>query len=428
MSSSPAVKARANSGPGGRKSITAAQCPSLTNLPCHEISRVRSAFKCCGHGVFRGLVPSRLCTEVREAARGLPSEGWQQIFNAKNQTQSGRQMAQAPPMGQSVVNEVFAFLQTRALIATKWHRLDLARHAVVLGNMTRLQRQRPHTDFEIIEFADFSPEIKYCQSFSIMVVLQRTTVYFRNVAGLLVPEVMEAGDVLVFRGDAVHCGAEWTESDQLAAMSEVGDNFNFRLFSYVPSWRKVEFLIVWKPTQRFLSSLVSLQPSKKTDTVFTNMDPELDAFDPVTFQAHMKYADKVYQFDQAAYYDGIESFPAKKTNTYAVDYATLFENVSEPHCLHFADDRADWFQSSTAYSQLQQLRRQCPCRTKAVPSQPTKRARRSSFDACRCSLLETLSDFIESFPSSRTQNGTDLIDTATRLQSQLTAFESMDLA
>jgi hypothetical protein len=154
----------------------------------------------CGHGVFRGLVPSRRCTEVRDAIRLLPGDGWQQIFNAKNQNQSGRQMAQAPPVGQGVVNEVFAFLQTRALIATKWHRLDLARHAVVLGNMTRLQRQAPHTDFEITEFADFSPEIRYSQSFSLMVVLQPTKVYFRNVAGVLIPEHMNAGDVLCFAG------------------------------------------------------------------------------------------------------------------------------------------------------------------------------------------------------------------------------------
>ncbi len=43
---------------------------------------------------------------------------------------------------------------------------------------------------------------------------------------------------------------------------------------------------------------------------------------------HLKYADKIYQFDQVAYYNGIETFPAKKTNRYAVDYATLFENTS----------------------------------------------------------------------------------------------------
>ena len=422
----PAVKARANG--GGRKSITAAQCSSLTNLPCHEISKVRSEIKHCGYGVFRRLVPSTLCTEVRNAARDLPDEGWQQIFNAKNQTQSGRQMAQAPPVGQSVVNEVFAFLQTRALIATKWHKLDLARHAVVLGNMTELQRQQPHTDFEIIDFVDVSPEIKNAQSFSIMVILQRTTVYFRNVAGELVPEVMEAGDVLVFRGDAVHCGAEWTASDQLAAMSKFNDNCNFRLFSYVPSWRKVEFLIVWKPTPRFLSSLVSLKPSKKTDKVFTAMDPELSGFQPETFLAHMRYADKVYLFNQAAYYDGIETFPAKKTNRYVVDCATLFENVSTPRCSHFMDDRVDWFQSPTASSQLRQLRRQCPCRTKKVQSQPTKRARCSSFDACKLSLLKnTLSEFIESFPSSRKKQSTDLIDSAARFQTQLNDFEIKDL-
>jgi hypothetical protein len=198
----------------------------------------------CGHGVFRGLVPESLCAKVRNAARSLPSEGWQQIFNAKHQTQSGRQMAQAPPVGQRVMDEVFSFFQTRALIATKWHRLDLARHVVVLANRTRLARQQPHTDFEIINFKDCDPEIRCSQSFSTMVVLQPTTVYFRNVDGVMVPVRI----CLVFRGDAVHCGAEWTVADQRAALVTFGDNCNFRLFSYVPSWRKVEFLVVWKPT------------------------------------------------------------------------------------------------------------------------------------------------------------------------------------
>ncbi len=71
-----------------------------------------------------------------------------------------------------VYNEVFTFLQTRALIATKWHRLDLARHAVVLANVTCFARQLPHTDFKIIDFVDFDPEIRCSQSFSSMVVLQ----------------------------------------------------------------------------------------------------------------------------------------------------------------------------------------------------------------------------------------------------------------
>jgi hypothetical protein len=191
----------------------------------------------------------------------------------------------------------------------------------------------------------------------------------------------------------------------------------------------VEFLIVWKPTPRFLSSLVSLKPSKKTDKVFTAMDPELSGFQPETFLAHMRYADKVYLFNQAAYYDGIETFPAKKTNRYVVDCATLFENVSKSRCSHFTDDRVDWFQSPTASSQLRQLRRQCPCRTKMVQSQPTKRARCSSFDACKLSLLKnTLSDFIESFPSYRMTQSTDLIDTAAKFQTQLKDFEIKDLA
>jgi hypothetical protein len=101
---------------------------------------------------------------------------------------------------------------------------------------------------------------------------------------------MVAGDVLVFRGDAVHCGAELTERDQNDAFSKFGDNFNFRLFSYVPSWWQVEFLVMWKPTNRFLSIFDALTPSKQTDKVFNAMNPELEGFDMEVFWALLKYA------------------------------------------------------------------------------------------------------------------------------------------
>ena len=144
---------------------------------------------------------------------------------------------------------------------------------------------------------------------------------------------------------------------------------------------------------------------------------------PNNISGASKVCGRSLPFNQLAYYNGIESFPAKRTNRYAVDCATLFGNDSES-CPHFTDDRADWFQSKTASSQLKQLRRQCPCRTKAVPSQPTKRAR--CFEACKDRLLYTLSDFIASFPSSRTTNEIELLDTAKTLESQLrSAFKGV---
>ena len=84
-----------------------------------------------------------------------------------------------------------------------------------------------------------------------MVILQRTTVYFRNVAGVMVPEVMEAGDVLVFRGDAVHCGGEWTESDQIAAMSKFGDKKSSAKLM-VSMWTWTSYAEIGKVSRRTL--------------------------------------------------------------------------------------------------------------------------------------------------------------------------------
>jgi hypothetical protein len=164
------------------------------------------------------------------------------------------------------------------------------------------------------------------------------------------------------------------------------------------------------------------------------MDPELGDFDVDTFRAHLKYGNTVYRFDQAAYYDGIETFPAQPSSRYAVDHAGLFDReVSKSRCCHFKDDKANWFASDDADVQLRQLRRQCPCRTNVITRSPdimiaalpTKRPSCHSFDTCRRHLLRTLPQLIETCSSTDKTNYADLIAAAQHFKLQLQTFGGM---
>ncbi len=83
------------------------------------------------------------------------------------------------------------------------------------------------------------------KSFSIMIALQATKLYFVDANGILVAEILTAVDVVVFAGDVDHCGAEWNVASGKDAFQAFGDRFNYRLFSYVPSCYKPEFLVPW---------------------------------------------------------------------------------------------------------------------------------------------------------------------------------------
>ena len=109
-------------------------------------------------------------------------------------------MSKAPYLGQQVMQTVFRFLKERALIATKWHRLELGRHASVLRSEPGALRQTEHTDFDTSKLApaiEAEPVFNMAKSFSVMVVLQPTKLYFIDRNGTPVAENMSGGDVAV---------------------------------------------------------------------------------------------------------------------------------------------------------------------------------------------------------------------------------------
>ncbi len=68
------------------------------------------------------------------------------------------------------------------------------------------------------------------KSFSVMTILQPTKLFFVDENEKLVPESMEAGDVLVFAGDTDHCGAKWSKQGGHDAVASFQDCNNYRLF------------------------------------------------------------------------------------------------------------------------------------------------------------------------------------------------------
>ncbi len=55
-------------------------------------------------------------------------------------------------------------------------------------------------------------------------------IFFVDEKEKLVPECMEAGDVLAFAGDTDHCGAEWSKQGGHDAVASFQDCINYRLF------------------------------------------------------------------------------------------------------------------------------------------------------------------------------------------------------
>ena len=70
------------------------------------------------------------------------------IFNEVDKLTSLRSMCRAGDLGHRVNGAVIEFLRTRALIATKWHNIELARYSVFLRSEPGCVRQSPHTDFD----------------------------------------------------------------------------------------------------------------------------------------------------------------------------------------------------------------------------------------------------------------------------------------
>lgn len=347
----------------------ALQARFLNYFSNSSISFTRTTIDVTGHGVFRGLVKPETVTALNHEARGIPADQFTSIFNNLDHKDASvsrkRGMSKALEAGQCVSQAIFQFLQKRALIATKWHDLVLARYSVYLRSEPGATRQTPHTDFDpsrMSTIVEGQPEYRLAKSFSVMVVLQKTKLYFVNAEGAEVPESLEAGDVVVWFGDVDHCGAEWTTPEAEDAHQTFGDSHNYRLFSYVPSFYKPEWLVPWVVCSRNRALLQAVSDKFAIDNnLFDATDPDKGKFCPDIFKKYLRYGAKMYFFSDAAYSLGIDSFrmlpPGQRRLPGQVQV-----NVSGAPCPHFLNVSAEFYETlawakSEVECQLQQLKR-----------------------------------------------------------------------
>ncbi len=110
--------------------------------------------------------------------------------------------------------------------------------------------------------------------------------------------------------------------------------------------------------------------------LFDQIDPDHDLFSAPTFQKYLRFSEKIYHYNDNAYYYGLDSFPMREQQYRRLPVAA----PNRPgHCAH-VDDKSEWFAVEKAdqdavQKQLDQLRKQCQLCTK----QPRKQ-RRHDFD------------------------------------------------
>ena len=411
----------ARSGPAKSGRISAAhsafQDKYLRYFESAAISSTRTEIMFSGHGVFRGLVKPETVANLRCEAIGIPATQFRAIFNNIEEDivpgcQRKRSMSKAPAVGHAVNKAIFEFLSRRALIATKWHDLELARYSVYLRSESGAMRQTPHTDFDpskMSKTVEDQPEYGLAKSFSVMTVLQPTKLYFVDAEGVQVPEILEAGDVVVWFGDVDHCGAEWTEAEAANSFATFGDSHNYRLFSYVPSCYKPEFLIPWIVCQRNRKLLTLVDDGFATSQdLFEQTDPDKDAFRINIFRQYLRYGANIYLFNDVAYSLGIDSFSMRPAHQRRLP-RKVESNVSGKPCPHFPNVRAEFYETK-AYSasavtcQFRQLKRNCPYCYR--PTQKRPRASSSS------SLSLDLTSIEDCIPGWALLGETDLEDAA----------------
>jgi hypothetical protein len=321
----------------------------------------------------------------------MPKPGFESIFNEVDKLTSLRSMCRAGELGHRVNGAVIEFLRTRALIATKWHNMELARYSVFLRSEPGCVRQSPHTDFDPSKMSQVwlrQHEYEIAKSFSFMTVLQATKLYFVDACGNLVAEDMTAGDVVVWPGDTDHCGAEWTETEGDDAFAAFQDRFNYRLFSYVPSFYKPEFLVPWivndKNERLLRSKRINDDEARKRD-LFDKTDPDKAKFCIDTFKKHLRYGAHIFEFDHRAYVLGLDSFPMRQLDE-RKSLTQVARNDSGAPCPHLLNARAEYFYfeddsvlPERIQSQLQQLRKNCPYCSKSESYRKRPRAL-SDFD------------------------------------------------
>lgn len=340
------------------------------------ISATRTEMEFTGHGVFRGLVKQETVANLRQEAGSIIPTKFTNIFNNLDESISRKRgMSKALGVGQSVNRAIFEFLSRRALIATKWHDLELARYSVYLRSEAGATRQTPHTDFDpskMSTIVEGQPEYGLAKS---LTVLQPTKLYFVNAEGVQVPEVLTAGDVVVWFGDVDHCGAEWTDIEAAEASQTFGDSLNFRLFSYVPSSYKPEFLVPWLVRSENRKFLTQVDDQFAIDhNLFDKTDPDKADYCPATFQNYLRYGANMYVFNEAAYSLGIDSFRMRPLDKRRLP-RQVEANASGAPCPHFPNVRAEFYETDAwpkteVNKQLQQLKRTCPFCSKCLKKRP----------------------------------------------------------
>ncbi len=360
----------------------------LNYIDARAISDTRAKFVYSGHCVFKGLVKSDIALAIRKEASMTEPSCFESIFNDPDKSTSMRRMCKAGILGHNVNRAIMEFLRTRALIATKWHNIELGRYSVYLRSAPGLKAQTPHTDFDPAEMCKVwsgQPEFEMAKSFSIMVALQATRLYFVDANGILVPENLTAGDVVVFAGDVDHCGAEWNFASGKDAYQAFGDRFNYRLFSYVPSCYKPEFLVPWIVNSKNSALLTAISDeAAQADDLFERTDPDKAKFSPDLFKKYLRYGGTMYYFSEQAYVLGIDTFPTRDPAQRRLPKQVI-RNESGAPCPHLSNVSTKFFATDglvvgtqpacpekVIQSQLQQLRRNCSFCTK-----PQKRARSS---------------------------------------------------
>jgi hypothetical protein len=362
---------------------SALQMRYLNYLNNAMITGPRADFVYAGHGVFRGLVNEDTVASLRAEATAIKDDQWSGIFNKGTTTKSRRTMCKATELGPKVNSAIFEFLQTRALLATKWHNLALSRHSSFLRSEPGTPRQTAHTDFDPSRMADAverQPEFHSAKSFSVMTILQPTKLYFVDHNGEYVAAVMTAGDVVVFAGDVDHCGAEWSTVDGCDATTAFGNPNNYRLFCYVPSFYKVEFLVPWIVCDRNREHLVEVDAKVAVNlNLFEKTDPEKQVFCQKTFSKYLRYGSQIFHYTDLAYFNGIDTFPMRKLGDRRLPQKVEQVAMDQP-CPHFAGVRADFFamEDRLFHHQLKQLKLNCFYCSQSTTHRAHKRRRQDA--------------------------------------------------
>ena len=185
-----------------------------------------------GKCVLRDCVKSVSVNSLIEQANLVSKRSWIGIFNQDNASHSRRSMHKATPLGDAVMSELHQLAKQFCLIDQD-RLFCLSRGSTFLKSAQGCEQQQRHRDyfpFDIVR----RKVLQYQKPASCLVALKNETSlhFFYGPDKVVRTVTLNAGDAVIFAGDALHAGAAWTASDN-----------NFRLFAY---WPTEEFFVDWQ--------------------------------------------------------------------------------------------------------------------------------------------------------------------------------------